>query len=146
MDAIEFGFAPNVGEPMHPLRAIASSGEIARVMLATKCVLAKHDRIPVLIFDEIDANIGGETGNAVGKKLAEVAKSHQVICITHLPQVAAHGQTHLAVTKSVRNERTFTEAKLLDERGRVNELARMLGGRDLTNVTLAHARAMLGQS
>jgi DNA repair protein RecN (Recombination protein N) len=146
MDVVEFGFAPNVGEPMHPLRAIASSGEIARVMLATKCVLAKHDRIPVLIFDEIDANIGGETGNAVGKKLAEVAKNHQVICITHLPQVAAHGQTHLAVTKNVREGRTFTEAKLLDERGRVDELARMLGGRDLTNVTLAHARAMLEQA
>jgi DNA repair protein RecN (Recombination protein N) len=143
MDIAEFGFAPNIGEPMHPLRTIASSGEIARVMLATKCVLAKHDRIPVLIFDEIDANIGGETGNAVGKKLAEVAKNHQVLCITHLPQVAAHGQTHLAVTKSVREGRTFTEVKLLDERGRVNELARMLGGRDLTNVTLAHARAML---
>ena len=146
MDAVEFGFAPNVGEPMHPLREIASSGEISRVMLATKCVLAKHDRIPVLIFDEIDANIGGETGNAVGKKLAEVARSHQVICITHLPQVAAHGQTHLAVTKSVRDGRTFTEVRQLDERGRVNELARMLGGRDLTNVTLAHARAMLENS
>ena len=146
LDAIEFGFAPNIGEPMHPLRAIASSGEIARVMLATKCVLAQHDRIPVLIFDEIDANIGGETGNAVGKKLAEVAASHQVICITHLPQVAAHGQTHLAVTKSVREGRTFTEVRQLDERGRVNELARMLGGRDLTNVTLAHARAMLEKS
>ncbi|TAN38025.1 MAG: DNA repair protein RecN [Verrucomicrobia bacterium] len=143
LDAIDFGFAPNIGEPMHPLRAIASSGEIARVMLAIKCVLAQHDRIPVLIFDEIDANIGGETGNAVGKKLAEVAGNHQVICITHLPQVAAHGQTHLAVTKSVREGRTFTEVKQLDERGRVNELARMLGGRDLTNVTLAHARAML---
>jgi DNA repair protein RecN (Recombination protein N) len=143
MDSSEFGFAPNIGEPMHPLRAIASSGEIARVMLAIKCVLAQHDRIPVLIFDEVDANIGGETGNAVGQKLAEVAGNHQVICITHLPQVAAHGQTHLAVTKSVREGRTFTEVKQLDERGRVNEIARMLGGRDLTNVTLAHARALL---
>ena len=88
LDDVEFGFAPNVGEPMRALRAIASSGEISRVMLATKAVLARHDRIPVMVFDEIDANVGGEMGSAVGRKLAEVARTHQVICITHLPQVA----------------------------------------------------------
>lgn len=143
MDDIEFGFAPNVGEPMRPLRAIASSGEISRVMLASKAVLAGHDRIPVMVFDEIDANVGGEMGSAVGRKLAEVAHQHQVICITHLPQVAVHGVTHMAVTKSVKDNRTMTEVKLLDERGRVEELARMLGGRDLTSVTLKHAREML---
>lgn len=143
LDDVEFGFAPNAGESMKPLRAIASSGEISRVMLATKAVLAGHDRIPVLIFDEIDANVGGETGSAVGAKLAGLGRSHQVICITHLPQVAACGETHFAVTKSVRDGRTFTDVVRLDEDARVEEVARMLGGRDLTKVTLQHARELL---
>ena len=143
MDDIEFGFAPNVGEPMQPLRAIASSGEISRVMLSVKVVLAGHDRIPVLVFDEIDANVGGEMGNAIGRKLEEVAHNHQVICVTHLPQVAVFGVHHLAVAKHVRNDRTFTEVQPLGETARVEEVARMLGGRDLTSVTLKHAREML---
>ena len=143
MDEIEFGFAPNAGEDMRPLRMIASSGEISRVMLATKAVLAKQDRIPVLVFDEIDANIGGEIGGAVGRKLAQVAQNHQLICITHLPQVAACGTTHLAVSKKVFDGRTFTEVELLDAESRPNEIARMLGGRDSTGTTLQHAREML---
>ncbi|OQW96758.1 MAG: DNA repair protein RecN [Verrucomicrobia bacterium A1] len=143
LDDVEFGFAPNVGEAMRPLRAIASSGEISRVMLATKVVLAAHDRIPVMVFDEIDANVGGEMGTAVGRKLEEVARRHQVICITHLPQVAVFGKTHLAVSKSVRDGRTVTEVNPLDEKSRVEEVARMLGGRDLTSVTVKHAREML---
>jgi DNA repair protein RecN (Recombination protein N) len=146
MDEIEFGFAPNAGEDMRPLRMIASSGEISRVMLATKAVLARHDHIPVLIFDEIDANVGGEVGGAVGRKLAQVAEYHQLICITHLPQVAACGSTHLAVEKSVQEGRTYTEVRLLDNTSRAEELARMLGGKDSTNVTLQHAREMLSQS
>lgn len=146
MDEVEFGFAPNAGEEIRPLRTIASSGEISRVMLATKAVLARHDQIPVLIFDEIDANVGGEIGGAVGRKLAQVAECHQLICITHLPQVAACGTTHLAVEKSVRDGRTFTEVRLLDDASRPEELARMLGGKDSTNVTLQHAKEMLGQS
>jgi len=143
LDFVEFGFAPNVGEPMRPLRAIASSGEISRVMLATKVVLAAHDRIPVMVFDEIDANVGGEMGNAIGRKLVEVAKRHQVICITHLPQVAVFGANHLAVVKFVRDGRTTTEVQPLAEKNRVEEVARMLGGRDLTSVTLKHAREMI---
>lgn len=146
IDDVEFGFAPNAGEGMKPLRAIASSGEISRVMLATKAVLAGHDRIPLLIFDEIDANVGGETGSAVGRKLAELGGSHQVICITHLPQVAACGATHFAVTKSVRDKRTITDVERLDEEARVSEIARMLGGRDLTKVTLQHARELLART
>ncbi len=146
MDEIEFGFAPNAGEDMRPLRMIASSGEISRVMLATKAVLARHDQIPVLVFDEIDANVGGEIGGSVGRKLAEVAQCHQLICITHLPQVAACGTTHLAVEKSVHEGRTFTEVRLLDDETRPEELARMLGGKDSTNVTLQHAKEMLNQS
>ncbi|MFH0880258.1 MAG: DNA repair protein RecN [Lentisphaerota bacterium] len=143
MNQVEFGFAPNAGEPMSPLRAIASSGEISRVMLATKVVLARHDRIPVLVFDEIDSNVGGEMGNAVGRKLAEVAANHQVLCVTHLPQVAACGSSHLAVTKSVHDGRTFTEVKALAPGQRAEEIARMLGGRDLTTVTLKHAQELL---
>jgi DNA repair protein RecN (Recombination protein N) len=143
MDAVEFGFAPNAGEAMRPLRDIASSGEISRVMLATKAVLSAHDRIPVLIFDEIDANLGGEMGHAVGRKLAWLARRHQVICITHLPQVAAFGSAHFAVRKCVREGRTFAEVVRLDAEGRVEEIARMLGGRDATRVTLQHARELL---
>ena len=145
MDLIEFGFAPNAGEEMRPLRAIASSGEISRVMLAVKAVLAEQDKIPVLVFDEIDANIGGEIGGAVGRKLAHVAGNHQLLCITHLPQVAACGNTHLAVTKRVDAGRTFTEVNLLDEETRPVELARMLGGSETGDVSLEHAKAMLGQ-
>jgi len=146
MDEIDFGFAPNAGEDMRPLRMIASSGEISRVMLATKAVVARHDRIPVLVFDEIDANVGGEIGGAVGRKLAQVAECHQLICITHLPQVASCGTTHLAVSKKVEDGRTYTEVQLLDEESRPEEIARMLGGKDSTNVTLQHAKEMLGQS
>ncbi len=142
-DAVSFGFAPNPGEARKPLREIASSGEISRVMLATKAVLARHDRIPVLVFDEVDANIGGEMGIAVGRKLAALAADHQVLCITHLPQVAVHGAAHFAVSKRVREGRTFTDVARLDAPARVEEVARMLGGRDLTRVTLQHAKELL---
>lgn len=142
-DEVSFEFAPNLGEAGKPLREIASSGEISRVMLATKAVLAKHDKIPLLVFDEVDANVGGEMGIAVGRKLAALGASHQVICITHLPQVAAQGATHFAVIKRVHDGRTFTEVEQLDSQSRVEEIARMLGGKDLTKVTLQHAREML---
>jgi DNA repair protein RecN (Recombination protein N) len=143
MDAIEFGFAPNAGEEMRPLRAIASSGEISRVMLATKAILAAHDRIPVLVFDEIDSNVGGEMGTAVGAKLATVAETHQVLCITHLPQVAVQGASHYVVSKSVEGGRTRTHIGQIAGQERIEEVARMLGGRDLTSVTLKHAEEML---
>lgn len=146
LDEVEFGFAPNVGEAQRPLRQIASSGEISRVMLATKGVLAGLDRIPVLVFDEIDANIGGEIGGVVGRKLKDLAGFHQVLCITHLPQVAAVGAHHHAVQKRVADGRTFTDVLPLDPPARVEEIARMLGGKTSTNVTLQHAREMLGSS
>lgn len=142
-DEVSFGFAPNPGEPMRPLRDIASSGEISRVMLAVKTVLARHDRIPVLVFDEIDANIGGEVGRAVGIKLQGVAATHQTLCITHLPQVAVYGHRHLVVGKEVRNGRTFAQISAVEKNARIEEIARMLGGRDSTSVTLDHAREML---
>jgi len=145
-DAISFGFAPNPGEPMRALKAIASSGEIARVMLAVKAVLASHDSIPVLVFDEIDANIGGEVGRAVGQKLRRVAKDHQVISITHLPQSAVYGQQHYRVTKDVIKNRTRMQITLLEGDARVDEIARMLGGKGLTSVIESHARELLASA
>jgi len=112
-------------------------------MLAGKAVLADHDRIPVLVFDEIDSNVGGEMGNAIGAKLGVVSQTHQVLCITHLPQVAAHGRTHYVVNKDVRDGRTHTHIELVERDARAEEVARMLGGKDLTSVALQHAREML---
>ena len=140
-DTIEFQFSPNVGEPLKPLRAIASSGEMARVMLALKTVLAAEDEIPVLVFDEVDANVGGETANAVGEKMKQIAAKRQVLCITHLPQVAAPADAHYVVTKQVRDGRTISEITLLDAKSRVTELARMLGGQSAA--ARKHAEALL---
>jgi len=139
----EFEFAPNPGEPSKPLRAIASSGEISRVMLALKSVLAGQDGVPLLVFDEIDANVGGEVAVKVGRKMRKLAKTHQVLCITHLPQVAAAAHRQFAVTKAFDGQRTTTEVGGLDGEERVAELARMLGGQD-SKSALAHARSLLG--
>lgn len=141
IDAVEFMFAPNPGEPARPLRAIASSGELARVMLALKTVLAAQDQVPVLVFDEVDANVGGETAKTVGEKLRQIAAKRQVLSITHLPQVAATASAHYLVTKQVKEGRTFTEVALLKPAERVTELARMLGGQ--TEAARKHAQAML---
>jgi DNA repair protein RecN (Recombination protein N) len=140
-DTIEFQFSPNLGEPAKPLRAIASSGEMARVMLALKTVLAAEDEIPVLIFDEVDANVGGETANAVGEKMRQIAAKRQVLCITHLPQVAAPATAHYVVTKQVKDGRTISEIALINGKDRVTELARMLGGQ--TDAARKHAEALL---
>jgi DNA repair protein RecN (Recombination protein N) len=141
LDTIEFQFAPNPGEPARPLRVIASSGELARVMLALKTVLATVDEIPVLVFDEVDANVGGETASAVGEKMRQIARSRQVLCITHLPQVAAQATAHYAVTKDTRAGRTVSQIQLLEGKERVTELARMLGGQ--TDAARKHAAALL---
>jgi DNA repair protein RecN (Recombination protein N) len=144
LDEIEFQFAPNPGEPAKPLRAIASSGEMARVMLALKTVLAAEDEIPVLVFDEVDANIGGETANAVGEKMKQIAAKRQVFCITHLPQVASSADAHYVVSKQVKNGRTISEITLLDKKSRVTELARMLGGQ--SEAARHHAEALLARA
>ncbi|HWC58569.1 MAG TPA: DNA repair protein RecN, partial [Verrucomicrobiae bacterium] len=141
LDSVEFQFAPNPGEPAKPLRAIASSGELARVMLALKTVLAAEDEIPVLVFDEVDANVGGETANAVGEKMRQIADKRQVLCITHLPQVAAAGSAHYVVSKQVKDGRTTSEISLLNKKERVTELTRMLGGQ--TDAARKHAEALL---
>jgi DNA repair protein RecN (Recombination protein N) len=138
----EFEFAPNPGEPVKPLRAIASSGEISRVMLALKSVLAGQDGVPLLVFDEIDANVGGEVAVKVGQKMRGLSAAHQVLCITHLPQVAAAAHRQFAVTKEYDGHRTVTAVGELGGPARVAELARMLGGQD-TDSALAHARTLL---
>ena len=141
LDTIEFQFAPNPGEPARPLRAIASSGELARVMLALKTVLAAEDQIPVLVFDEVDANVGGETANAVGEKMQQIAQNRQVLCITHLPQVAAPASAHYLASKQTKAGRTTSEITLLSAKERVTELTRMLGGQ--TEAARRHAEALL---
>lgn len=141
LDAIEFQFTPNPGEPAKSLRAIASSGEMARVMLALKTVLAAEDEIPVLVFDEVDANVGGETANVVGEKMKQIGARRQVLCITHLPQVAAPAAAHYVVTKQIKNGRTISEIQLLGKKERVTELARMLGGQ--SDAARKHAEALL---
>ena len=138
----EFEFAPNPGEPAKPLRAIASSGEISRVMLALKSVLAGQDGVPLLVFDEIDANVGGEVAVKVGQKMRALSKAHQVLCITHLPQVAAAAHRQFAVTKEFDGKRTATAVGELRDKERVTELARMLGGQDSASA-VAHARTLL---
>jgi DNA repair protein RecN (Recombination protein N) len=142
LDAVEFQFAPNVGEPARPLRTIASSGEMSRVMLALKTALAFQDEIPLLVFDEIDANVGGETAGVVGEKMAQIAKQHQVICITHLPAVAASATSHYLVRKEVSDGRTISKIELLQPPERVAEIARMFGGQ--SEVARQHAKSLLG--
>ncbi len=127
-EGVELLFAPNPGEAPRPLRSIASSGELARVMLALKTVLAERDEVPILIFDEVDANVGGETAVAVAERLRGLGKSHQVLCLTHLPAVAAAADGHFAVAKRVEKGRTFAELARLEGESREKELTRMLGG------------------
>ena len=146
LDRVIFCFEPNPGESARPLAAIASSGEIARVMLAVKVILARHDAIDTLVCDEIDANIGGETGRKVGLKLRQLAEQVQIICITHQPQAAVYGQHHLRVRKAVNNGQTQTFIEPLDETARATEIARMLGGEDFTPITREHAIEMLRQA
>ena len=141
LDAVELLFSPNPGEPLKPLRAIASSGEISRLMLAIKSAFAAHDSIPLLVFDEIDANVGGEIANAVGEKMQALAREHQILCITHLPQVAAAASSHFIVTKEVTGGRTYTQLHEVRGKARREEIARMLGGQ--TESALRHAAVLL---
>lgn len=140
-ETAEFQFSPNPGEPPRPLRSIASSGEISRVMLALKSALADQDDVPVLIFDEIDANVGGEIAARVGQKMRALGRTRQVLCITHLPQVAAAAASQFVVSKQVRDNRTRTQLDETTGAAREEEIARMLGGK--TDSALAHARVLL---
>jgi len=148
IDEVEFLVAPNVGEDLKLINRIASGGEISRIMLALKTILARADRIPTLIFDEIDTAIGGRIAQVVGRKMKALFPAHQVICITHLPQIAVFASNHYYVGKEVTGGRTKTVVDLLDRKGREGEVARMLGGERVTEITLKHAREMIreGQS
>jgi DNA repair protein RecN (Recombination protein N) len=142
-DRVEFLISPNVGEAVKPLAKIASGGELSRIMLAMKRILARVGVRQVLIFDEVDSGIGGAIAEVVGKKLKDLARAHQVICVTHLPQIACFADTHYSVTKEVRGGRTVTLVDRLEKGAMVDEIARMLGGLKVTDKTRAHAREML---
>lgn len=142
LDKVEFLFSANPGEPPRPLAKIASGGELSRVMLALKSILADFDSIPVLIFDEVDAGIGGKTAEGVGKKLKAISNKHQVLCTTHLPQIASMGDFHLKIEKGQRDGRVYVEVKELKGRERQNEIARMLSGK-ITEVSLKHAKELI---
>lgn len=142
IDRVEYLISPNIGEDLRPLSKIASGGELSRVMLALKGILTQGDRVPVLVFDEIDAGIGGKAGDTVGQKLKNLSKTHQVICITHLPQIASYGRRHLKIEKKVRGERTVVEVRGIEKEERVMEIARMLSG-EATETSIKHAKEML---
>ncbi|MBI3810711.1 MAG: DNA repair protein RecN [Nitrospirae bacterium] len=142
-DAVEFLVAPNAGEALKPLARIASGGELSRIMLSLKSILAAVDRVPTLIFDEVDAGIGGGVAEVVGQRLKELARHRQVLCVTHLAQIASQAATHFTVEKMMSDGRTVTKVKRLEKKDRVEEIARMLGGRELTATAFKHAREML---
>jgi DNA repair protein RecN (Recombination protein N) len=143
IDHAEFMIAPNLGEELKPLTSIASGGELSRVILALKAILAETDAVETLVFDEVDAGIGGGTAEVVGRKLSGLANHHQVICITHLAQIAKFGQHHFSISKRVAAGRTRTEIHPLSKKDRYQEIARMLGGEEITQTTLEHARELL---
>ncbi|MBI5526568.1 MAG: DNA repair protein RecN [Deltaproteobacteria bacterium] len=145
-DRVLFILAANPGEEPRPLHRVASGGELSRLMLAVKRVTAARDPVSLYIFDEVDAGIGGAVAEVVGAHLRAIASGHQVVCITHLPQIAAMAEHHLLVTKGEKKGRTFVRVEALDEEGRVREIARMLGGVKITETTLAHAREMLAKA
>ncbi len=145
-DKIEFLISANPGEPPRPVAKIASGGELSRMMLAIKTVLASTDDIDTLIFDEVDTGISGSAAQKVGMKLKEVSKSSQVLCVTHQAQLAALADAHYLISKQVEDGRTFTQVKLLDFDGRKHELARIIGGVSITDAALAHAESMLKES
>ena len=145
IDQATFRIAPNVGEPLKPLSSIVSGGELSRVVLALKAILAETDAVEAIVFDEVDAGIGGSVAEVVGKKLSALARHHQVICITHLPQIAKFGDHHFRISKQVSDGRTRTTIQRLGEAERVKEIARMLGGEKITRATLDHAHEMLGK-
>ena len=143
LGSIEFLFSPNLGEDLKPLVKIASGGELSRLMLALKSNLNKQDTIPVMVFDEVDTGIGGKIAEVVGNKLKKIAVEKQVFCITHLPQIAGKAISHFVVFKTVREKRTYSGIRELSEHERVKEIARMSGGKKITETTLRHAREMI---
>lgn len=144
-DAVAFYMSANVGEALKPMSKVASGGELARIMLAMKNVLAEQDKVNTLIFDEVDTGVSGRAAQKVAEKLKSVARTKQVLCVTHLPQLAALGDTHLLIAKGEREGRTYTTVTPLDKEGRKRELARIIGGANITETTLKSAEEMLSR-
>ena len=142
VEAAQFLLSTNPGEVPKPLSRVISGGELSRTMLGIKVILAAADSVPTLVFDEVDAGIGGRIAEVVGQKLRQTARSRQVLCVTHLAQIAAYADQHVLVTKTVTGRRTITGVGALNETGRVEELARMLGGERITETALRHAREL----
>ena len=144
-ETARFLIAPNVGEALKPMSEIASGGELSRIVLALKAILAQTDAVETIIFDEVDAGIGGAVADVVGKKLARLSRFHQVICITHLPQIARFGHHHFKIAKHIKNQRTATTIHTLTPDERINEIARMMAGDNVTEKTLDHASEMMAR-
>ena len=142
-DDVQFLISANPGEPLKPLEKVLSGGELSRIMLALKCVFVDKDKIPTLIFDEIDTGISGAIGKRVGEKMYQVSVKHQVLCITHLPQIAALSDNHYFVSKKVENGKTFTQIRMLNEEDKVCEIAKMIGGDNLSDVAIDNSREMV---
>ena len=142
-DCVAFYMSANAGEALKPMSKVASGGELARIMLAIKNVLSEQDQISTLVFDEVDTGVSGRAAQKVAEKLHSVAENKQVLCVTHLPQLAAMGDVHLLISKSERDGRTYTTVTPLDTEGRMQELARIIGGANITETTLKSAREML---
>jgi len=145
-DRVEFMLSPNIGEALRPLTRVASGGELSRIMLALKTILARTGSVETIIFDEVDSGIGGATAEVVGEKLQSLAEYHQILCITHLPQIASKGKSHFLVKKRVKDKRTQTVISELGPEERLNEIARLLGGKVISQQAVAHAKEMLGPS
>jgi DNA repair protein RecN (Recombination protein N) len=143
MDGVEFLISPNPGEELRPLRKVASGGELSRIMLALKTVGKERAGLKTLIFDEIDSGIGGKTAECIAEKLRDLSGRHQVICITHLPQIASFASEHFRIEKSVERDRTFTTVEPLDFEARVDEISRLLSGSRITPTAVENAREML---
>ncbi len=142
-DDVEFYISTNPGEELKPLRRVASGGEISRITLGLKTIFSEIDKIPTVVFDEVDTGVGGKVADAVGELMSRVSKNHQVICITHLPQITAFADNHILVTKEIKGNATFTRVKKLDKKMRHQEIARMLAGKRITKKTIEHARELL---
>ncbi len=146
LDQVQFLMSANVGEALRPIQKVASGGELARIMLALKNVLAEDDGIGSLVFDEVDTGVSGRAAQKVAEKMADVARHKQVLCVTHLPQIAAMADTHFSVEKGEREGRTFTQVERLDRKGRESELARLIGGAEVTPALLRSAQELLDRA
>jgi DNA repair protein RecN (Recombination protein N) len=146
MERIEFLVSANAGQDPKPLTRVASGGELSRISLALQVVVSATGKVPTLIFDEVDVGIGGRVAEIVGQQLNRLGQTRQVMCITHLAQVAAQGDSHLQVSKATENGITSTSLRHLDEAARISEIARMIGGIEISEQTLAHAEDMLARA